>query len=120
MTMMYWYGHAIGGWGYTLVAISMIVFWGAVIYGVVALIRRVGRGTPQTREPAQPPAPDRLLAERFARGDIGEDEYRRHLAALRDAGRAATGDPRPQAGQTSGVATPALDWLARGGREPQR
>ncbi|WP_391858311.1 SHOCT domain-containing protein [Streptomyces silvisoli] len=31
------------------------------------------------------PSPEQLLAERFARGEIDEYEYRRRLATLRDA-----------------------------------
>ena len=81
--MMDWYGHGIGGWGYGLTAITMILFWGAVIAGIVALVRYLGRGgqPPGARPPAQ--APEQLLAERFARGEIDEDEYHRRLTALR-------------------------------------
>ena len=42
--MMYGYGNGIGGWGYALMAISMILFWGAVIYGIVALVRYAPAG----------------------------------------------------------------------------
>lgn len=89
--MMYGYGNGIGGWGYALMAIGMILFWGAVIYGIVALVRCTRRDGPQGREPAGPPAPEpgRLLAERFARGEIDEDEYHQRLTALRAAGPAA-------------------------------
>jgi putative membrane protein len=89
MTMMYWYGHGIGGWGYALTATSMVLFWGAVIYGVVALARYARRDIPQGRVPAEPPSPERLLAERFARGEIDEDEYHQRLTSLRAADPAA-------------------------------
>lgn len=36
---MYWYGGGMGGWGYGLTAITTILFWGAVIFGIVALVR---------------------------------------------------------------------------------
>ena len=45
--MMYGYGNGIGGWGYSLMAIGMILFWGAVIYGIVALVRYTRRDGPQ-------------------------------------------------------------------------
>ena len=45
--MMYGYGNGIGGWGYALMAIGMILFWGAVIYGTVALVRYTRRDGPQ-------------------------------------------------------------------------
>ena len=47
--MMYGYGNGIGGWGYALLAIGMILFWGAVIYGIVALVRYTRRDGPQRR-----------------------------------------------------------------------
>ncbi len=89
--MMGWYGNGIGGWGYFLMAISMVLFWGAVIYGILALVRYARRDGPQGREPAgpPPPGPERLLAERFARGEIDEDEYYQRLTSLRAAGPAA-------------------------------
>ncbi|GAA2759091.1 SHOCT domain-containing protein [Actinopolymorpha rutila] len=105
---MFWYGGGMGWWGYVLMTISMIAFWGLVIAGVVALVRYAGHG-PQTgagggqpRVPAQgqapappipPPArptPDDVLAERFARGEIDEDEYRRRLDVLHATGSAST------------------------------
>ena len=89
--MMYGYGIGMGGWGYALMAIGTILFWGAVIYGIVALVRYARRDDPQRGEPAGPPAPEteRLLAERFARGEIDEDEYYQRLTSLRAAGPAA-------------------------------
>ena len=80
---MYWYGHEMGGWGYPLTLIVMVLFWAAVIYGIVALVRYAGRNRRPAGDPGQPPAAERLLAERFARGEIDEDEYRRRLAVLR-------------------------------------
>jgi putative membrane protein len=89
ITMMYWYGGGMSGWGYALMSVSMILFWGAVIFGIVLLVRYLGRGgqppaaPPQSAEP--PPSPERLLAERFARGDIDDEQYRQRLAVLRGA-----------------------------------
>jgi putative membrane protein len=89
--MMHGYGNGIGGWGYALTTIGMILFWGAVIYGIVVLIRHTRRDGPQGRDPAGPPAPEpeRLLAERFARGEIDESEYHQRLTSLRAAHPAA-------------------------------
>jgi putative membrane protein len=97
MTMMFWYGSGMGGWGYAVVTIGMAVFWGAVIYGIVALIRHANRDIAPSGEPALPPAPERLLAERFARGEIDGEEYERRLAGLRAAGRAGSGQARTSA-----------------------
>ena len=87
--MMDRYGHGTGGWGYGLTALIMILLGAAVIYGIVALVRYARPNGTQGPEPAQPPAPERLLAERFARGEIDEDEYHQRLTSLRAAGPAA-------------------------------
>jgi len=101
--MMYWYGSGMSGWGYGLMTVSMILFWGAVIFGIVLLVRYFGRSgqPPAAPSPPQsaesPPSPERLLAERFARGEIGEEEYQQRLAVLRGAGQPADGRARPPA-----------------------
>ena len=51
----------------------MILFWGLVIWGIAALIR-------STRSDDAPP--ERVLGERFARGEFDEEEYRRRLDVL--------------------------------------
>ena len=81
--MMWWYGNGNGmdGWGYGLMTVSMVLFWGLVIYGVIALVRHLGR---QDSPAAARPRPEQLLAERFAHGQIDEQEYRLRLDALRD------------------------------------
>jgi putative membrane protein len=86
---MMWYGDGMGGWGFVLMAVSAVVFWGALIAGGIALFRYLNRrpvipGSGETR-----PTPEQLLAERFARGEIDEEEYRRRLDTLRDTGPVA-------------------------------
>lgn len=77
---MWWYGNGLNGWGYALMTISMVLFWALVIYGVVLLARYLGRSDrPGTRRPT----PEDVLAERFARGEIDEPEYRQRLDSLR-------------------------------------
>lgn len=89
---MYWYGSGMSGWGYALMTISMVLFWGAVIVGIVALVRHFGRGSGQAPPPpSQRASPEQLLAERFARGEIDEEEYRRRLAALQGFGQPVNG-----------------------------
>ena len=87
---MFWYGHDMGGWGFGLMTFSFIVFWALVIVAIVLLVRHFGRAGQQPGPaPHAPPTTtaEQLLAERFARGDIDEEEYRRRLNTL----RAATG-----------------------------
>jgi putative membrane protein len=99
---MYWYGSGMSGWGYALMTVSMVLFWGAVIVGIVALVRHFGRSGQQTSAPPSPPAsPEQLLAERFARGEIDEEEYRQRLAVLQGTSQAADGQAHPAAGTST-------------------
>jgi putative membrane protein len=75
-----------GGWGYLLMTVTTLLFLALVIIGVVALVRYLARADRQPVRPATPagPSPDGLLAERYARGEIDEQEYRRRLEVLRE------------------------------------
>jgi putative membrane protein len=85
--MMWWYGPGMNGWGYGLMTVSMLLFWALIVFGIVALIRYIGRAGQVT--PARP-TPRQFLDERYARGEIDEEEYRRRLDVM------AT-DTRPRA-----------------------
>ena len=89
---MMWYSHGVLGWvGWTLTVVSMLVFWGLLIWGILMLLR-LGPGG----DNASPDrSPEQLLAHRFAAGEIDVDAYRRALAVLagRD-GLAVTGSHR--------------------------
>ncbi|WP_131746783.1 SHOCT domain-containing protein [Frankia sp. Cppng1_Ct_nod] len=77
------------GWGAWLaMSVLMVLFWGLVIAGVVALVRYAGAGHTAARPDAGSGRADaeNVLAERFARGEIDEDEYKRRSDLLR-AGR---------------------------------
>ena len=87
MKMMWWYGPGMNSWGYGLMTVSMVLFWALVIFGGVALVRYLGR---DERVTAGRPTPEQILAERFARGEINEDEYQHRLDLL-------TRGPRPLA-----------------------
>ncbi|MFJ9841620.1 SHOCT domain-containing protein [Kitasatospora sp. NPDC101155] len=91
--MMFWYDGGWGWGGWLAMAVFMVVFWALVIAGVVALVHyltgaRHGHQpgpTPPSGEPGSDSrAAEDLLAERFARGEIDEDEYRRRIAVLRE------------------------------------
>ncbi|OKJ29819.1 hypothetical protein AMK22_26980 [Streptomyces sp. CB01580] len=71
-------------------AVIMVVFWSLLIAGIVALAHYLGGG--RGRRTGPPPGEagwggrraEDLLAERFAHGEIDEDEYRRRLTVLRE------------------------------------
>ena len=78
---MMWGWNGWSWWGALLMMFSMVAFWGLLIWGIVALFRRPGDGR------SERPDPERILAERFAAGEIDEEEYHRRLATLRSSGR---------------------------------
>lgn len=84
--MMWWPVGGMSGWGWGAMTISMVLFWGLLILGGVLLVRALNRPI-DGPSPAARPSPDQLLAERFARGEIDEEEYRRRLATLTDSGQ---------------------------------
>ncbi|MGV9244911.1 SHOCT domain-containing protein [Streptomyces sp. NPDC003710] len=90
-----WYD---GGWGWGwggwfVMTLFMLLFWALVLGGIVALVRYL-TGVHRGQGPGTPPPSggrgwgggraEDLLAERFARGEIDEDEYKRRLALLRE------------------------------------
>jgi putative membrane protein len=80
---MYSYGNGtMSGWGWALTTIGMILFWGVLIAAGIALYRHFSRS-------AQPQTPQQILAERYARGEIDEDEYTSRLSILRNHDRQA-------------------------------
>jgi len=84
MAMMGWYHD--GSWGpggWLLMTLSMTLVWGGLIAAVVVLFRSDHRAAQGPAHPAAPSHPELVLAERFARGEIDEGEYRLRLEVLR-------------------------------------
>jgi putative membrane protein len=81
-----WWNDNSGWW--VLMPLMMVVFWGAVIWLVMSFVRgSSGRPSGDRAED-----PEGILAQRYARGEIDEDEYRRRLDILR--GTQRPGGPR--------------------------
>ncbi len=84
--MMGWYG----GWGagsWLGMGIGMLVFWGLVVAAVVALLRWSGQGRQQHASTGQTFSTGnanalRMLDERYARGDVTDEDYRRRRDVL--------------------------------------
>jgi putative membrane protein len=83
--MMYWGSYGAHWWANLLMGASMLVFWGLVIAGVVVLVRYYDRMPYPSRPLPARPTPDEILAKRFARGELDEDEYQRRRDTLRAA-----------------------------------
>ena len=77
-----------GNWGWWLfMPLFMVAFWAAVIWVVVTAVRgRPAPGVHASRDAEQ------ILTERYARGDIDDDEYHRRLNTIR--GQTRVGDQR--------------------------
>lgn len=80
------YGGYGSGWGvgtWVAMGLMMLVFWGGVVALVVLLLRRThDSGGTHPLPPSHHDA-ERILNERFARGEIDEDEYTARRTALR-------------------------------------
>lgn len=79
--MMGWYHDGMGWGGWLVMALSMAVFWALVAFAVVAIFRssrveRTGPGKETTLD---------ILDQRFARGEIDENEYHARADVLRSA-----------------------------------
>jgi putative membrane protein len=79
---MMWWNDGMGAGGWVVMTLVMVGFWALVILAVVALFRGLSRDG-QTPGPAAPSDPQRILDERFARGEINADEYHARQEVLR-------------------------------------
>lgn len=76
-----------GGAGWVLMTVVMVVFWAVVITSVVLAVRYLTADRGRMAGPQPGPVTNRaddVLAERYARGEIDDDEYRRRLTLLRE------------------------------------
>ncbi len=79
---MMWHGDWTGAdWAW--MSVAMVLFWTAVVAGMIWLVRALGdRGRTSSGEaPGQSAAPPRpsakdILDEQYARGELSEQEYR--------------------------------------------
>jgi putative membrane protein len=82
-----------GGWGWGWMSVMMVVmvlFWGAIIFGAVWLVRGVAGGASAPAEELAPTeSPVEILERRFAEGEISEDDYRARRGVLVNEGTAA-------------------------------
>lgn len=74
-----WGMHGDVGWGWMIgMMILMVLFWGAIIFGVIWLIRGAVGGRPEERKET----PTQVLERRFAEGAISVEDYRERRAVL--------------------------------------
>jgi putative membrane protein len=81
--MMGWYvGDHMTGWGSFGTTLSSVLFV-ALLIGGGALLIRLSR---QEADRSAPRTPEQLLAERYARGELSDEQFRQQLATLRESG----------------------------------
>ncbi|MFB6613039.1 SHOCT domain-containing protein [Streptomyces sp. NPDC085524] len=85
---MYWNGHGMGAWGWFAMSLTTLVVWALIVAAAVLVARAYRREGPDGRAASAPDAgpgqgAEGLLADRFARGEIDDEEYERRLAVLR-------------------------------------
>lgn len=72
-----------GGGGWMVMTVVMVVFLALVVSGVVALLRRGPTNDVSDSGRTPPPSAEKVLDERFARGEIDAEEYQTRRTVLR-------------------------------------
>lgn len=73
--------NGMNGWDWFWGALMMVVFWGGLAAVVVFAARGFGARSPREEKPRGPNARE-ILAERYARGEISEDEFEQRQRVL--------------------------------------
>ncbi len=75
-------GAQYGGWGmmggfgwWWFMPIFMVLFWGLVIWGIVALVRGLSGSRGSDSGSGRPDSALEVLKKRYARGEINREEY---------------------------------------------
>lgn len=85
--MMWWDDGGWGASGWILMSLMMVAFWGGLIALVVWLVQNVRSDTNPGLSAGSPnDRADEVMAERFARGEIDEDEFQRRRDLLHPGG----------------------------------
>ncbi|MFD4560107.1 SHOCT domain-containing protein [Streptomyces sp. NPDC058469] len=87
--MTYWNQLGMSGWDWFAMSIGSVLLWAVFLTSAVLLIRNLTH-TSQRPNTLAAPSPEQVLADRFARGEMDEEEYRNRLAVLRTDGSRLT------------------------------
>jgi putative membrane protein len=79
------YGHMWGGGAHWIFGpIMMVLFVALIVALVVLIVRRLGGAGGGATQAAKPKAAQDILEERFARGEIDQEEFETRRQMLRD------------------------------------
>lgn len=78
--MMYPYGNGMGASGWIVMTFILLGFLGVTIAAAVVVVRGIDRHGPAALSSDES---EKTLADRFARGDIDDEEYEKRLRILR-------------------------------------
>ena len=79
------YGHMWGGGAHWIFGpIMMVLFVALIVALVVLIVRRLGGAGGGATQAAKPKAAQDILEERFARGEIDQEEFEARRQMLRD------------------------------------
>ena len=101
--MMWYWGTGMHGWAWGIGILTSLIFWGLIIWAIVALVGWARRDQTGTADPgigresgSWPGAgphgygspwrdddPEEILSRRYAAGEIDAEEYRQRLEVLR-------------------------------------
>jgi len=83
--MWYWGNGGVHWWGWFIGFIITVVLWALFIYLIISIMRGFA-GRDHRHEVPDPDDPERVLARRFANGEIDEDEFHQRIDVLRSHG----------------------------------
>ena len=72
-----WYNQGMGGGWWAVMMTGIVVFWAVFVFGIVALLRHYGPWRGETHPQPSSSSAIEILKQRFARGELTEEEYTR-------------------------------------------
>lgn len=72
----------VAGGAFGIGMVFMLIFWGVVIWAIIALVRHFAGNNSDWRMKSKDEEAMRILNERYAKGEISKEEYEERKATL--------------------------------------